>query len=54
VPGFFNSENRRRRVEATARGERFMSYGTAQARLRGALAGVAAGDRAALMTGVFG
>jgi hypothetical protein len=39
----FNDEYRRRRLAATARGERFMSYGEAQARLRKALAGVAAG-----------
>jgi hypothetical protein len=39
----FNQEYRRRRLEAQRRGERFMSYGQAMARLRCAITKVAAG-----------
>jgi hypothetical protein len=38
----FNQEYRRRRLEAQGRGERFMSYGEAMARLRRAITKVAA------------
>ena len=40
---FFNSEYRRRREAARAAGKGFMRYGTALAKLRGLLAGAAAG-----------
>ena len=51
--GYINREYERRRIEACERGESFMPYSAAQARLRKALAGVAAGDRPVLMTRVF-
>jgi hypothetical protein len=51
--GFLNREYARRRKETQAEGP-FMSYSAAQARLRKALVGVAAGDQPGLMTRVFG
>jgi hypothetical protein len=51
----FNSEYRRRRLEAARDGRRFMTYGQAQARLRKAIGKVAAGGITAGMIGrVFG
>jgi hypothetical protein len=51
----FNQEYRRRRLAAAAAGKRFMSYKQAQARLRKALAGVAAGKvmTASIVASVF-
>jgi hypothetical protein len=51
---FFNREFRHRRLQAQAKGRPFMPYRAAQARLRRALVGVAAGDRPGLITRVFG
>jgi hypothetical protein len=52
---FLNREFRARRLQASASGKRFMSYRTAQARLREAIVGVAAGDDGpALIKRVFG
>ena len=51
--GFFNREYRRRRIEARERGEGFMSYTAAKARLRRALVEVAAGKAPALVARVF-
>jgi hypothetical protein len=51
---YFNREFRERRLQASASGRRFMSYPAARARLREALAGVAAGDVPALVERVFG
>ena len=48
--GFFKLEYKRRRREAQAD---FMSYRAAQARLRNALVGVAAGDTSAIVRRVF-
>jgi hypothetical protein len=50
----FNQEYRRRRLEAQRRGERFMGYGQATARLRHVLVETAAGNSTApLMLRVF-
>jgi len=51
----FNQEYKRRRLEAASQGLRFMSYTAAQARLRKALAGVAAGKvtAASIVASVF-
>jgi hypothetical protein len=51
---FINREYKRRRLQAQAEGRPFMPYRAAQARLRKALVGVAAGDPAPIMTRVFG
>jgi hypothetical protein len=52
--GFINREFRQRRLQAQAEGRPFMPYKAAQARLRKALVGVAAGDPAPIVTRVFG
>ena len=52
--GFFNREYKRRRQQAQAAGRPFMPYKAAQARLRKALVGVAAGDRPGIVARVFG
>ena len=54
---FFNREYKRRRAEAQAAGNRFMSYGVARARLRKAIASMAAGGGTVtreLVRSVFG
>jgi hypothetical protein len=51
--GFLNREFRQRRLQAQAEGRGFMSYGAAQALLRKALVGVAAGDAPAIIARVF-
>jgi hypothetical protein len=50
----FNSEYRRRRLEAARDGRRFMTYRQARARLRKALGKVAAGEPVAIVREVFG
>jgi hypothetical protein len=51
----FNQEYRRRRLEAQRRGERFMGYAQATARLRRAITKVAAGgEPVAIVPEVFG
>jgi hypothetical protein len=50
----FNAEYKRRRQQAQAAGRSFMPYKAAQARLRKALVGVAAGDRPGIIVRVFG
>ena len=52
--GYLNREFRQRRLQAQAEGRPFMPFSAAQARLRKALVGVAAGDRPALVVRVFG
>jgi hypothetical protein len=51
--GFFR-EFRQHRLQAQAEGRPFPPYSAAKARLRKALVGVAAGDRAPIPTRVFG
>jgi hypothetical protein len=51
--GYINREYKRRRQEAQAEGRPFMPYRAAQARLRKALVGVAAGDRPHIIARVF-
>jgi hypothetical protein len=49
----FNQEFRRRRLEAQGRGEQFMGYAQATARLRRAIAKVASGVPASIVREVF-
>jgi len=51
---FFNSQYRQQRLAARAEGHGFMSYRTAELRLRKALVDVAAGDSAPIIKRVFG
>jgi hypothetical protein len=50
---FFNEEYKRRRLDAALSGKSFAGYAVAKARLRKAIAEVAAGNTAPLLTRVF-
>jgi hypothetical protein len=50
---FFNEEYKRRRVDAALAGRPFVGYAVAKARLRKAIASVAAGDTGPLIARVF-
>jgi hypothetical protein len=52
--GFFNRTYKLRRQQAQAEGRSFMPYSAAQARLRKAIVGVAAGEAPAIVARVFG